>query len=183
MKNYELKDFIYFLRVERGLSVNTVEAYETDLNRYLSFLVGADLKTMDAVEDRHITEYLRELAELGLAPSSVARNLSAIRMFHRFLHNEGRVSSDVSALIDSPKLPKRLPKILDIPDIDDLMEVINTETDLGIRDRAMLELLYGCGLRISEMLSLRLPSLLLQHGFLVIRNHMHVDLKLNRQHQ
>jgi len=164
-----LKDFIYFLRVERNLAENTVASYTLDLQRYISYMEDVHgLSSVDRIEDGHIRAFLSSLTEVGLAANSVARNLSAIRMFHRFLLNEGQISKDVSELVDSPKLPKRLPKILDIPDIEDMIAVINTETDLGIRDRAMLELLYGCGLRISELLDLRLPSILMQQGFLRI---------------
>ena len=113
----------------------------------------------------HVITYLEELGDIPLAPTSLARNLSSIRMFHRFMVNEGYCPKDVTENIDSPKLPKRLPKILDIPDIEALFAEIDTETDPGIRDRAMLELLYGSGLRISELLSLRLPSVMLEEGW------------------
>lgn len=161
-----LKDFIYFLRIERNLAKNSIESYKLDLQRYLAFLRELGIEEADGVEGRHINMFIEVLGELGLAAGSISRNLSSIRMFHRFLLNEGNAKKDPSALIDSPKLPKRLPKILDIADIEDMLNVINTETDLGLRDRAMIELLYACGLRISELLELRLPSLTLHQGFL-----------------
>jgi len=159
------KDFIYHLQGERQLSPNTVRSYKTDISRYLKYLQEHHVETEELITTDHVITYLEELADIPLAPTSLARNLSSIRMFHRFMVNEGYCPKDVTENIDSPKLPKRLPKILDIPDIEALFAEIDTETDPGIRDRAMLELLYGSGLRISELLSLRLPSLMLEEGW------------------
>ncbi|MEA2077642.1 MAG: site-specific tyrosine recombinase XerD [Candidatus Marinimicrobia bacterium] len=159
------KDFIYHLQGERQLSPNTVKSYRTDISRYLTYLEEHHIENENMVTTDHVIAYLEELAEVPLAPTSLARNLSSIRMFHRFMVNEGYCSKDVSENIDSPKLPKRLPKILDIPDIEAIFAEIDTTLDAGVRDRAMLELLYGSGLRISELLSLRLPALMLDEGW------------------
>ncbi|MFO7840933.1 MAG: site-specific tyrosine recombinase XerD [Fidelibacterota bacterium] len=160
-----LRDYLYHLQGERQLSPNTVSCYRTDIKRYLEYLKEIDITHPDAIDTETVITYLGELRELPLAASSLARNLSAIRMFHAFMVNEGYVKKDITENIDSPKLPKRLPKILDIQDIEEILECIDTETDGGVRDRAMLELLYGSGLRISELLDLRLPSLLLEEGW------------------
>ncbi len=159
------KDFIYHLQGERQLSPNTVLSYKTDISRYLKYLREHNVDNEELITTDHVITYLEELGDIPLAPTSLARNLSSIRMFHRFMVNEGYCPKDVTENIDSPKLPKRLPKILDIPDIEALFAEIDTETDPGIRDRAMLELLYGSGLRISELLSLRLPSVMLEEGW------------------
>ena len=159
------KDFIYHLQGERQLSPNTVSSYKTDIARYLSWLDQQNIKHENAILTDHVIDYLEELADIPLAPSSLARNLSSIRMFHRFMVNEGYCEKDVTENIDSPKLPKRLPKILDIPDIEAIFTEIDTSLDAGVRDRAMLELLYGSGLRISELLSLRLHALMLEDGW------------------
>lgn len=160
-----LKDFIYHLQGERQLSPNTVTSYKTDITRYLSYLEEHHINHENMITSDHVISYLEELAEIPLAPTSLARNLSSIRMYHRFMVNEGYCDKDVTENIDSPKLPKRLPKILDISDIEAIFAEIDVNTDAGIRDRAMLELLYGSGLRISELLSLRLPSILLEEGW------------------
>jgi len=159
------QDFIYHIQGERQLSPNTVQSYRTDITRYLAYLSEHHVTKADFISTDHVIAYIEELAEIPLAPSSLARNLSTIRMFHRFMVNEGYCEKDVSENIDSPKLPKRLPKILDIPDIEAIFATIDTETDGGMRDRAMLELLYGSGLRISELLSIRLPALMLEDGW------------------
>lgn len=159
------QDFIYHIQGERQLSPNTVQSYRTDITRYLAYLDEHHVKKVELISIDHVIAYLEDLAEIPLAPSSLARNLSAIRMFHRFMVNEGYCQKDVTENIDSPKLPKRLPKILDIPDIEAIFANIDTTTDGGMRDRAMLELLYGSGLRISELLSLRLPALMMEDGW------------------
>lgn len=159
------KDFIYHLQGERQLSPNTVNSYKTDISRYLDYLKDHNTDRVDMITTDHVIAYLEELAGIPLAPTSLARNLSSVRMFHRFMVNEGYCQKDVTENIGSPKLPKRLPKILDIPDIEAIFESIDTLTDAGVRDRALLELLYGSGLRISELLSLRLPDLMLDEGW------------------
>ena len=159
------QDFIYHLQGERNLSPNTVSSYKTDISRYLNYLKEKHITYPAAVRVEDVIAYLEELAEVPLAPSSLARNLSAIRMFHRFMVNEAYCDKDVTENIDSPKLPRHLPKILDVQDIEAIFDVIDIETDGGVRDRAMLELLYGSGLRISELLSLRLPAVLLDEGW------------------
>ncbi|MCK4812724.1 MAG: site-specific tyrosine recombinase XerD [Candidatus Marinimicrobia bacterium] len=159
------QDFIYHLQGERHLSPNTVSSYKTDIARYLAYLKEQHLTYPEAISIDTVINYLGELSAIPLAPSSLARNLSAIRMFHRFMVNEGYCKKDITENIDSPKLPKRLPKILDIQDIEAIFDCIDIETDGGVRDRAILELLYGSGLRISELLTLRLPSLFLTEGW------------------
>ena len=159
------QDFIYHIQGERQLSPNTVQSYRTDISRYLAYLDEHRVVNADLISTDHVIAYIEELADIPLAPSSLARNLSSIRMFHRFMVNEGYCEKDITENIDSPKLPKRLPKILDIPDIEAIFATIDVETDGGVRDRAMLELLYGSGLRISELLTLRLPALMLEDAW------------------
>lgn len=160
------QDFMYHLQGERHLARNTVDSYKNDILRYLDYLEEENIDHPDKISERSIIRFLEELSDIPLAPSSLSRNLSAIRMFHRFMMNEGYAQEDVTQNIDTPRLPKRLPKILDIPDIECIFEQIDTESDGGLRDRAMLELLYGSGLRISELLELRLPALLIDEGWI-----------------
>lgn len=160
------KDFIYHLQGERQLAPNTVQSYRIDIRRYLAHLDTIGITHPDQIDAEHIVNYLELLSAIPLAATSLARNLSSIRMLHRFMINEGYAQKDVTENIDSPKLPQRLPKILDIDDIEAIFAEIDIENDAGVRDRAMLELLYGSGLRISELLSLRLPSVLLNEGWI-----------------
>lgn len=160
------QDFIYHLQGERQLSPNTVAAYKLDVQRYISYLLDHKIAYAEQIDMQLVTEYLEELRDIPLTATSLARNLSSIRMFHRFMVNEGYCKKDATEQIDSPKLPKRLPKVLEIFEIEAIFHQIDLETDLGVRDRAMLELLYGSGLRISELLELRLPQILLKDGWL-----------------
>ena len=160
------QDFIYHLQGERQLSPNTVQSYRKDIKRYLEHFKNNEINDPNLIQTDMLIHYLEILSTIPLAPTSLARNLSSIRMFHRFMVNEGYVENDITENIDSPKLPKRLPKILDLDDIEAIFTEIDIETDAGVRDRAMLELLYGSGLRISELLSLRLPSVLLNEGWI-----------------
>lgn len=160
------QDFMYHLQGERHLAHNTVDSYKNDILRYLDYLEEENIDHPDKISERSIIRFLEELSDIPLAASSLSRNLSAIRMFHRFMVNEGYTQEDVTQNIDTPRLPKRLPKILDIPDIENIFEHIDTESDGGLRDRTMLELLYGSGLRISELLELRLPALLIDEGWI-----------------
>jgi len=163
-----LKDFINHLRVERNLATNTIDSYKIDLNRYLSYLDSLTIRHPDNIDISHVIQFIRELHDIPLAPRSISRNLSAIRMYHRFMMNEGYTEKDVTENIDLPKLPARLPKVLEIHEMEAILNVINTDTDLGKRDRAMLELLYACGLRISELLDLRMSNIYINHGWIRI---------------
>jgi integrase/recombinase XerD len=160
------QDFMYHLQGERHLARNTVASYQNDIRRYLAYLEENHIDHPDLISERLIIVYLETLADIPLAASSLARNLSAIRMFHRFMTNENYTQEDVTQNIDTPRLPKRLPKVLDIPDVEAILDAIDPDTDAGLRDRAMLELLYGAGLRISELLALRLSVLYLDEGWI-----------------
>jgi len=151
----DLDLFLEHLVVERGLRQNSLEAYQRDLLRYLEYLEarGKEVTTLDRAE---IPRYLLALREADLAPRSVARHLSAIRQFHRFLVRQGRAAEDPTAHIESPRPWRRLPGVLSSEEVDRLLAACETTTPHGLRDRAMLELMYASGLRVSELVGLRL---------------------------
>ncbi|MFQ6676011.1 MAG: site-specific tyrosine recombinase XerD [Fidelibacterota bacterium] len=168
MENF-LPDFLISLRVERNLSPHTVEAYEHDLSRYLRFLQQMGISgSLDDVQPWHIREYIRRLNDLGLKPSSIRRNFSVIRSYHRFLLEEDYSQTNPSELLEAPRMPRRLPSVLTVHEIDTLMEAVDTSRPLGLRDRAMLELMYSAGLRVSEVTGLKLMSLLANKGWVRI---------------
>lgn len=156
---YILKDFFNHLRVERNLAKNTIESYSIDINRYVNFLKEQKVSKPENIKISLLYDFIDILNEIPLAAASISRNFSSIRMFHEFMMNEGYVKKDITENIISPKIPKRLPKVLSINEIEKILNVIDITKILGIRDRAMLELLYACGLRISELLKLRLSSI------------------------
>jgi len=150
-----LDRFLDHLRLERGLSDNTVEAYERDLSHYLGSLADRRVDRPEDIAAAHVSAYLRALGELGMEPSSVARNLTAIRMYHRFLLTEGVVDTVPTDDLKPPKLGRKLPSVLSVEEIDRLLDQPDTATNLGVRDRALLEAIYGAGLRVSEAVDLR----------------------------
>ncbi len=158
-----LEAFLDHLVVERGLAQNTLEAYRRDLVRYTGYLRTRRKQAM-ALDRAEVPRYLLLLREAGLSPRSVTRHLSAIRQFHRFMVREGHATQDPTAHLESPRPWRRLPGVLSSDDVSRLLEVPMPPTPQGIRDRAMLELTYASGLRVSELVGLRLSDLDLAAG-------------------
>ena len=158
-----LDRFIAHLRVERGLAANTIQAYSRDLVRFLEFM---DLRGRGPEETARddVSAFLGSLRG-PLSARSAARSLSAVRMFFRFLVFEGVVTTSPARLVEAPKLPRRLPEILSPEDVERLLAQPDPSTPAGMRDRAMLELLYATGLRVSELIGLRLQNVNLESGF------------------
>jgi integrase/recombinase XerD len=161
---YILTDqFINHLRVERGLSDNTIQSYGHDLIRFLQFIEQKKISPLRAKRD-HIAEYISSLSPL-LSARSIARNLSALKMFFRFLISEGKIKDSPARLLETIKLPGRLPEILSCEEVDLLLSQPDISDSLGMRDKAMLELLYATGLRVSELIGLNLININLEAGY------------------
>ncbi len=161
--------FLGHVRVEKGLSENTVEAYGRDLRRYVDHLASLGVSGWDGVGRKEIQAHLAELVRLGLSPRSQARALSAIRSLHRLLAAERLTPFDPADEIDSPRPGLRLPSLLSRDEIGGLLATPDPRTVAGRRDRAMLELLYATGLRVSELVSLELNDVNLETRVLVAR--------------
>jgi integrase/recombinase XerD len=162
-----LRLYLESLSVERGLAKNTVDGYRNDLTRLGEALAkkgGLDLLTADAPA---LSAHMRDLRRHGLSPRSISRALSAIRGFYVHLVTIGERADDPAVNLLPPKLFKHLPKVLSEPEVEALLAAPDVTTPLGLRDRAMLELLYATGLRVSELVGLQLPQLRLEAGFLV----------------
>jgi integrase/recombinase XerD len=145
----DIKGYLDHLTVERGLSRNTLAAYRRDLDRYAGALAAAGIDDLAAVTAADLTEHLARLRESGLSSASAARAISAVRGLHRFAVREGLVAADVAHQVKPPAPPKRLPKALDVDQVTRLLAVPG-DSPLGLRDKALLEFLYGTGARISE---------------------------------
>jgi len=158
-----MDQFLYHLRMEKGLAENTIEAYSRDLGAFFRFLETKGIKPVDVHQD-HIGSFMAEQEET-LSIRSVARMLSTIKMFYRFLIFEGKLESSPARLIDTPKIPRRLPGVLSLDEVDRLLQQPDMETPLGLRDRAMLEILYATGLRVSELLGLTMRTINMEAGF------------------
>ncbi|WP_189336673.1 site-specific tyrosine recombinase XerD [Actinoplanes ianthinogenes] len=145
-----IQAYLDHLGVERGLSRNTLASYRRDLDRYAEQLTAAGIEELADVRPADVTGHLATLRAGGLASSSAARAISAVRGLHRFAVRERLVAHDVAADVHPPSPPKRLPKALDVDQVNRLLAVPAGDTPLGLRDRALLEFLYGTGARISE---------------------------------
>lgn len=161
----EVTDFLTWLTAERGRSANTLAAYRRDLQAYCAWLTGRQLR-VDEVREPDVIAYVHHLRAAGRAPSSVARALVAVRSLHRFLAAEGLSDGDPAAEVDVPKVPQGLPKALAEDEVVALIEGVVGDEPVARRDRAMLEVLYGSGLRISELVGLSLADLDLDAGLL-----------------
>ncbi|MBN4054789.1 site-specific tyrosine recombinase XerD [Nitrospira defluvii] len=165
--------FLNYLTVEKGRAANTISAYAQDLKRFSTFLKKNQSKdpaspvTLAKVRRRQIVEFLSELRLDALSASSVARMLSSLRNFFRFLLSEGIVDHDPLALIDSPKKPLHLPKLLHLTEVEAILNLQKGKTPTAIRDDTMIELLYATGLRVSELIKLPLDAVNLDSGYLI----------------
>ena len=146
------------ISVERGLSANTLSNYRRDIDRYVHFLNCHSITQLASVTSDLLDDYVQGLGKAGLAPSSVRRNLAAVRGLHRFATREGIVSDDVTAHVNLPAMKKSLPDVLTVEEVARLLAAPSPETAVGLRDRALLELLYSTGARVSEVIGLSIDS-------------------------
>ncbi|MEW6725339.1 site-specific tyrosine recombinase XerD [Desulforudis sp. 1088] len=160
-----VRQFLDYLAVERGLSFNTIKAYEQDLKEFCAFLKKRGVTELQPEDKGLITAFFGELQHAGKSPKTLARCLSAIRSFLRFLVAEGMLPADPSSTLSSPRVMLRLPKVLRVDEVERLLESVSTATPLGLRDRAILETLYASGLRVSELVGMELKDVNLEKGF------------------
>ncbi len=161
-----LREYLNYLAVERGSSANTVEAYDRDLRRYVAWLADEGIGNPDDVDRATVERHVEALQEVGLAPSSVERAVSAIKGFHRFMVAEQITDAFPTADLPLPKKPERLPDAISQEQAAALLDQPFPNTAAGLRDRAILEVLYGCGLRVSELTGLDLRAVLLDEEVL-----------------
>lgn len=154
-----------YLRLEKGLSDNTLTAYSTDLNKLLSFLDDEQKSVLDVTQD-DLQQFLAGLHDIGVHPRSQARILTGVKSFFRFLILEKYIEIDPSELLESPNIGRRIPEVLTVEEIDRLIGAIDLSTTEGQRNRAIIEMLYSCGLRVSELCDLKLSDLSLKEGFI-----------------
>lgn len=163
-------EFKSYLQLEKSLSQNSVDAYMHDLQKFIQFLELKDYSiTPDTVERKHLEEFIFFLYEAGLNDSSQSRIISGIRAFYKFLLMEDLIDNDPSQLLDLPKLRRKLPDTLSFEEVDAILQAVDMSTNEGTRNRAMLETLYSCGLRVSELIELKISHLYLEVGFVKVR--------------
>jgi len=163
-----LDQFLHYLIVEKGLSKNTIDAYSHGLNRFLDSLRKKEIQEMPSVSKFDVRAFLLALRKQGLSTKTVVRNLAAIRTFFQFLIQEGILEANPIEGLESPKIAKTLPEILNLKEVEQLLEQPNPQTPLAIRDRAMLEVLYATGMRVSELTHLPINQVNLEGGYVLV---------------
>ena len=160
----DINDYLDFLIIEKGLSKNTIAAYARDLDAFFAFCRRAGLDGPCGAGKNDVSGFIQFLSRQRVSARSIARKISAVRGLYRFLSDENRVQEDPTLNITAPKTGKKLPRFLDYHDMEKILEAPDTGAPGGLRDRAIFELLYACGLRISELISLKCADLNAQGG-------------------
>lgn len=160
-----LNKYKLYLKLEKSLSANTINAYLADVNKLLQFLANEDIHPYDATLE-NLNNFSANLRDIGIHPRSQARILSGIRSFYHYLVMDDRMQADPSELLESPQIGLHLPEVLTLEEIDNLIGSIDLSSNEGQRNRAILETLYSCGLRVSELCNLKLSDLYLEEGFI-----------------
>ncbi|MBU1143568.1 MAG: site-specific tyrosine recombinase XerD [Firmicutes bacterium] len=166
---YLLKDFEYYLKNEKGSSKNTINSYLTDLNQYSLFLEKYHGITKPKfIDKRHIEGFIKSMKKT-VSSKSLARKLTAIKSFHHFLLIEKEVDSDVAKGFAAPKIEKSLPQVLSVDEVVAILDQVDKTKPLGLRNTALLELIYGSGLRVSELLDIEMEDIHLNQGYIMVR--------------
>jgi integrase/recombinase XerD len=167
--NSSLKGFQAYLLLEKSLSLHSIDAYLRDVGKLLEFVLIQKIdQTPDKLSDQHLTAFIYFINDLGLEARSQARIISGIRAFYKYLLMEDVIAEDPTALLESPKLRRTLPEVLSYQEIDQILTAIDLSEPQGHRNRAMLETLYACGLRVSELVTLKLSNYFPEQGYVKV---------------
>lgn len=164
MKEF-IEDFLNYLSVERGLAENTLLAYRRDLSKYSAYLKKQGIDDAKRVQKDMVTEFMFKQKEQGLSATSIGRSLAAIKTFHRYLLRERLAQDDPTTLVDTPKLWKKMPDVLTTAEVEAIINASGGRNWQSIRDNAILELFYASGMRVSELINLRIDSVNLELGY------------------
>ena len=163
------KGFENYLKLEKSLSQNSIAAYINDLSKLIAYLDKNHSKVNPLkVKLEHLKGFIAWLNEREISPRTQARTISGIKSFYKYLLIEGKISSDPTALVESPRIGRKLPDILSMEEIDNLIEAVDLSKSEGQRNKAMLETLYSCGLRVSELVGLKIKNLFFEQGFIKV---------------
>ncbi|WP_101688863.1 site-specific tyrosine recombinase XerD [Dysgonomonas massiliensis] len=167
VKDDIVRKYRSYLLLERSLSPNSIEAYMDDLAKLVNYIEGDNLVLREIKLD-DLQQFVAQLYDLGIAPRSVGRVISGIKSFFNFLLLDGYIDADPSELLETPKIGVKLPTVLSLDEIEMLLGIIDLSTKEGQRNRAIIEVLYSCGLRISELITLRFSNMFLDEGFIKV---------------
>lgn len=162
-----IKKYYSFLKFERNLLPNSIEAYLSDVTK-LKLSANSSGKLLKELNNKDIVQFLCELHEVGIHPRSQARILSGIKSFYKFLLLDGFIQIDPTEMIEGPKIGRKIPEVLSITEIDLILNVIDLSTKEGQRNKAILEILYSCGVRVSEATSLKISNIYQKEGFIIV---------------
>lgn len=162
-----LDEYHLYLKLEKALSNNTIEAYESDLLKLSGYLSEAHI-SLESARTEHLRDFIIEISILGIHPRSQARILSSIKSFYHFLIYKNILTDDPTQLLESPKIGLRLPVVLSVKEIDDIVQCIDLSKPEGQRNKAIIEVLYGSGLRVSELIGLQLSKLYIEEGYMLV---------------
>jgi integrase/recombinase XerD len=164
-----INGFSAYLKLERSLSENSIEAYIHDVEKLTQYLVSANLAIYpEKIEVHHLQQFLQWITELGMTARSQARVISGLKAFYKYLLLEDLIRTDPTELLQTPKLGRKLPVTLDIIEIDRMINAIDRSKPEGERNKALLETIYGCGLRVSELVNLQISNLYFKEGFIKV---------------
>jgi len=162
------QDFLNYIKIECNLSENTIAAYKNDLTRYYYFLREQNILTPQKITVGIIRKYINTLADIGMSENSLARNISTLRSFHGYLLEENVIDDNPTEFIQAPKLTMKLPEILEINEIEEILQQTDLTTLKGIRDYAIIETLYSTGVRVSELIALKQKDLFLKEQLMIV---------------
>jgi integrase/recombinase XerD len=164
-----IRGFKAFLQLEKSLSANSVDAYLHDVDKLIQYFEVSGISiNPEKVQSDHLKGFLKWINELGMTSTSQSRIISGLKGFYKYLLLENIIQTDPTELLESPKIGRKLPSTLSIPEINDLINAIDLSTPEGERNRTILETLYGCGLRVSELVNLRISNLFFNEGFIKV---------------
>ncbi len=161
------EEYLYYLKFEKGLSENSVDAYKRDLSKLSDFLEEVHIPIEEA-QHEHLKDFIIEIAYMGIHPRTQARIISGIKSFYHFLIYKNKRTDDPTNLLESPKIGLRLPEVLSIEEINQIIAAIDLSKPEGQRNKAIIEVLYGSGLRVSELINLRISNLRMDEGFMLV---------------
>ncbi len=165
---FRMESFLDFLTFERGLSERTLAAYQGDIEKLLTFLMNRDVQEPAAIQAAHLREFIFALKDRGLAPTTIRRAISSLKGYFAFLLEEGVLARDPSEGLDAPRVGRRLPDVLSVDEVGRILEAPDPTHRLYWRDRSILETLYATGMRVSELIELRLTELDLDEGICTV---------------
>lgn len=161
------REYYYYLKFEKGLSDNSIIAYKRDLEKLLDFLAESNIP-VEKAERAHLSDFVVEISSLGIHPRSQARIISGIKSYYSFLIYKNKRDDDPTELLESPKIGFRLPEVLSLKDINSIIDAIDLSKPEGQRNKAIIEVLYGSGIRVSELLNLQLSNLYIEEGYMLV---------------